>query len=114
MITVGSWSPFCEEPEVSLEVKEAIYRVAQEALNNVVKHAHADEVGIRLEDGADKITLEVRDDGVGFDPRQEHPGHLGLRSMQERAARLGSALDIESDVGRGTLIRVGLIAAGTA
>jgi signal transduction histidine kinase len=114
MITVGSWSPFCEEPEVSLEVKEAIYRVAQEALNNIVKHAHADEVGIRLEAGEDKITLEVWDDGVGFDPQQEHLGHLGLRSMQERAARLGGALEIESYLGRGTVVRVGPIPAGTA
>jgi signal transduction histidine kinase len=93
-------------------VKEAIYRVAQEALNNIVKHA--DEVGIRLETGEDKITLEVWDDGVGFDLRQEHPGHLGLRSMQERAARLGSTLEIENYVGRGTLVRVGPIPAGTA
>ena len=89
MITVRSWSTFCEEPDVSLEVKEALYRIAQEALNNIVKHAHASEVEIRLEDGEDKITLGVRDDGVGFDPQQAHPGHLGLRSMQERAARVG-------------------------
>jgi signal transduction histidine kinase len=94
-------------------VKEAIYRVAQEALNNIVKHAHADEVGIRLEDGVDKITLEVWDDGVGFDPQQEHAGHLGLRSMQERAARLGDALEIESYAGRGTLVRVQFDSTGT-
>jgi signal transduction histidine kinase len=93
---VGSYSPFCEEPGASLEVKDAIYRVAQVALNNIVKHADADEVGIWFEAGEDKITLEVRDDGVGFDPQREHPGHLGLRSVQERAVRLGGALEIES------------------
>jgi PAS domain S-box-containing protein len=104
----------CKEPEVSMEVKEAIYRIAQEALNNIVKHAHANEVGIRLEDGADKITLEVRDDGVGFDPQQEHPGHLGLRSMQERAARLSGALEIESSPEHGTLIRAHISSTNTA
>lgn len=104
----------CEEPAVSLELKEAIYRIAQESLNNIVKHAHADEVGIRLEDDEDRITLEVRDDGVGFDSQQEHPGHLGLRSMQERAARLSGALEIESSPGRGALIRVHFIPTGTA
>jgi PAS domain S-box-containing protein len=105
---------FCEEPEVPLEVKEAVYRVAQEALNNIVKHARADEVGIRLEDGEDRITLEVRDDGVGFDPQQEHPGHLGLRSMQERAARLSGALEIESSPGHGALIRARISSTNTA
>jgi PAS domain S-box-containing protein len=103
----------CEEPGISLEVKEAVYRIAQEALNNIVKHAHASEVGIRLKDGGDGITLEVRDDGVGFNPQQEHLGHLGLRSMQERAARVGGTLEIESSAGCGALIRVQFASTGT-
>jgi signal transduction histidine kinase len=56
----------------------------------------------------------VRDDGVGFDPQQEHPGHLGLRSMQERAARLSGALEIESSPEHGTLIRAHISSTNTA
>jgi len=97
---------FCDEPTLPFEVKEALYRIAQEALNNTVKHAQAAKVGIRLDDCEGQITLEVRDDGVGFDPGVEHPGHLGLHSMRERAARLGAALEIQSGPGRGTLVRV--------
>ena len=97
---------FYEEPELPLETKEALYRIAQEALNNVVKHAHASQVEIRLEDREGAIALEVRDDGVGFDPQAEYPGHLGLQSMRERTARLGGALEIESAPGRGALLRV--------
>jgi signal transduction histidine kinase len=81
-------------------------RIAQESLNNIVKHAHAGEIRIRLDDREDGITLDVWDDGVGFNPQDAHPGHLGLRSMQERAAQAGSTLEIESSPGRGTLIWV--------
>jgi signal transduction histidine kinase len=106
---------FCEEPELPLETKEALYRIAQEALNNVVKHAHASQVEIRLavspaerreEDREGAIALEIRDDGVGFDPQDEYPGHLGLQSMRERATRLGGTLEIESAPEHGTLLRV--------
>jgi signal transduction histidine kinase len=72
----------CEEPEVPLKVKEALYRVAQEALHNTVKHARASNVEIHLECGADGITLEISDDGAGFDPSSDFPGHLGLKSMR--------------------------------
>jgi PAS domain S-box-containing protein len=97
---------FCEEPALPFEVKEALYRIAQEALNNTVKHAQASRVEIRLDDGEGQITLEARDDGVGFDPQAEYPGHLGLHSMRERAVRLGTTLEIQSEAGRGTLVRV--------
>ncbi|MCK4450785.1 MAG: ATP-binding protein, partial [Anaerolineae bacterium] len=83
----------------------ALYRIAQEALNNVVKHAHASQVEIRLEDREGAIALEVRDDGIGFDPQDEYPGHLGLQSMQERATRLGGTLEIESAPGHGALLQ---------
>jgi anti-sigma regulatory factor (Ser/Thr protein kinase) len=57
-----------DEPDAPLEVKEAVYRIAQEALNNTVKHAHAGRVELRLEQDAGGILLDVRDDGEGFDP----------------------------------------------
>jgi signal transduction histidine kinase len=95
----------CDEPDASLEVKEAVYRVAQEALNNTVKHAQAERVELRLEQEADEILLEVRDDGAGFDPAGSFPGHLGLKSMREHVAHLGGTLRIESAPGEGARIR---------
>ncbi|MDR7452750.1 MAG: histidine kinase [Armatimonadota bacterium] len=98
------WS---EEPEVPIEVKETVYRIAQEALNNIVKHAHARRVDLRIADGGDELALEIGDDGVGF-PLEEAPGHLGLRSMRERAVRLGGTLLVESAPDRGTRIRASI------
>jgi PAS domain S-box-containing protein len=95
----------CEEPEASLEAKEAAYRIAQEALHNTVKHARANKVEIKMECDPAQITLELSDDGVGFDMRDDFPGHLGLRSMRERASRLGGTLEVETAPGRGTRIR---------
>ena len=94
-----------DEPTVPMPVKEALYRIAQEALHNVVKHARAGTVTLRLAMGADRLTLEIGDDGVGFDPAGEFPGHLGLHSMRERLAALGGSLEIESTPGQGARIR---------
>ena len=94
----------CEEPEASLEAKEATYRIAQEALHNTVKHARANKVEIKMECDPARITLELSDDGVGFDMRDDFPGHLGLRSMRERASRLGGTLEVATTPGRGTRI----------
>ena len=93
------------EPDVPLEAKEMLYRVAQEALHNTVKHARASVVELKLERDADGITLEIGDDGAGFDPSGSFPGHLGLKSMRERAERLGGWLEVESGTGEGTRIR---------
>jgi signal transduction histidine kinase len=95
----------CEEPETSLSVKEVVYRIAQEALHNIVKHARASNVEIKMVCTPEQVTLEISDDGLGFDARGDFPGHLGLRSMRERASRLGGTLEIESTPGRGTRIR---------
>jgi PAS domain S-box-containing protein len=94
----------CDEPDVPLWMKEALYRIAQEALHNTVKHARADKVGLLLKQETEGIMLEVRDDGIGFDPSGSFPGHLGLESMRERAERLGGTLEVESRPGNGTRI----------
>jgi len=99
---------FCQEPELSFEAKEALYRIAQEALNNVAKHAQASRVAIRLSQPEGMIVFEIEDNGIGFDPQLEYPGHMGLNSMRERADQLRSRLDIESIPGQGTLIRISL------
>ena len=96
----------CDEPDAPLEVKEALYRIAQEALNNTVKHAQAERVELHLEQEEDEILLEVYDDGKGFEAAGSFPGHLGLKSMRERVARLGGRLWIESAPGEGSRIRV--------
>jgi signal transduction histidine kinase len=90
------------EPDVPLETKEALYRVAQEALHNIVKHARARHAEVRLRCDDAACVLEICDDGVGFDSGGSFPGHLGLRSMHERAARLGGTLAIDSAPGAGT------------
>jgi signal transduction histidine kinase len=94
----------CDEPEAPLEAKEALYRIAQEALHNTVKHARARNVKIRMGCGPDGLILEISDDGLGFDARGEFPGHLGLRSMRERASRLGGTLEVQAAPDEGTHI----------
>lgn len=93
------------EPQRPFIVKEALYRIAQEALNNIVKHADATIVKLRLYESLAGSVLEVSDDGTGFNPEQSFPGHLGLQSMRERVARLGGTLEITSTPGRGTQIQ---------
>ncbi|HEX5850774.1 MAG TPA: PAS domain S-box protein [Rubrobacter sp.] len=96
------------EPEATLEVKEALYRVAQEALHNTVKHARATNVKLKLEELPDVFTLGISDDGLGFEPHNDFPGHLGLKSMRERAARLGGTLEVTSEPGHGVRILVSI------
>jgi signal transduction histidine kinase len=94
----------CTEPDVPLDVKETLYRIAQEALHNIVKHARARNVHVRMRCTSEYIALDVTDDGKGFDTTADFPGHLGLRSMRERAERLGGSLAVESTPGKGTRV----------
>ncbi|MBV9281162.1 MAG: sensor histidine kinase, partial [Chloroflexi bacterium] len=94
------------EPDVPFETKEALYRIAQEAMHNTVKHARARAVDLSLTWDAEDVVLDVRDDGTGFDPARGFPGHLGLQTMKERAMRLGGTLQVESAPGSGTRISV--------
>lgn len=98
-------SSLCAEPAAPLPVKEALYRIAQEALHNTVKHAQAGSIELSLVREERDVVLEVRDDGRGFDPGGSFPGHLGLHSMKERAARHGGVVGVESALGRGTSVR---------
>ncbi|HZA45355.1 MAG TPA: PAS domain-containing protein [Rubrobacter sp.] len=94
----------CDEPDAPLETKEALYRIAQEALHNIVKHARASNVLLKMQSDFEQMTLEISDDGIGFDAKGAFPGHLGLRSMRERASRLGGMLKVESAPDKGTRI----------
>jgi signal transduction histidine kinase len=97
------WTP-CEEPDVQVGVKEAVYRIVREAMHNVVKHAQAHTVSVVLEVNGDHIRFEVRDDGAGFDLAADKPGHLGLRSMRERAERLRGRVTLHSEPQKGTRV----------
>jgi ligand-binding sensor domain-containing protein/signal transduction histidine kinase len=91
------------------ETEQEFLRVAQEALHNVKKHAGARNLFVQLEYGPEEIALEVRDDGQGFviDWKQESTlGHYGLTGMKERAAAIGGRLEIHSEPGVGTTIRL--------
>jgi signal transduction histidine kinase len=94
----------CQEPAIPLRMKESLYRVAQEALNNVVKHAQATQVDLRLLCDNGTLRLEVIDNGAGFDSHREFPGHLGLHTMRERIEGLGGELEIESAPMAGTRV----------
>jgi|GEM_PF-2308252 len=96
----------CAEPDISLDAKEAIYRIAQESMHNTVKHARATKIHVSLRRLIDGLELEIRDNGQGFDASGEFPGHLGLRSMKERARDIGGDLSVESASGTGTRIRL--------
>jgi signal transduction histidine kinase len=88
-------------------VEEGLYQIAREALNNVVKHAHARNVQIELEQRPTSVTLEIQDDGIGFDPEvASHKGCLGLANMQERAQAHGWQMSVKSNPGKGTRIKV--------
>jgi PAS domain S-box-containing protein len=93
--------------ELPADVETALYRIALEALNNTLKHANASEVIVRLWLEPDHVSLEVEDNGRGFDlNRSSAAGGLGLISMRERAEQIGADLDIETAPGAGSTIRV--------
>jgi signal transduction histidine kinase len=92
---------------LSPDVEAALYRVAQEALNNTLQHAHASHVSIHLDHAGGRVTMEIVDDGAGFDPEEAREGGgLGLSGMEERVMRLGGSLFLHSQPGEGTRIKV--------
>jgi two-component system, NarL family, sensor histidine kinase UhpB len=92
-------------PPLPAEVELVIYRVAQESLTNVLRHAGAEEATVELRADSGEVSLEVVDHGRGFDATVEHPGE-GVRGMRERALLVGGTITIHSRLGRGTRIRL--------
>jgi signal transduction histidine kinase len=88
------------------EVEEQLYRLGQEALANVVRHARASSATVHIEARDDSVLMDVSDDGRGFDPAAVGANHFGLRSMRGRVADLGGRLQVTSTPGRGTVLRV--------
>jgi len=93
------------------EVRTAVYRILQESLSNAWKYAQAEQVEVTLDLREDRLCLEVRDDGVGFEVEAHLGGYvgkgrLGLVSMRERAEEVGGTCEIESEPGQGTRVSV--------
>ena len=91
-----------------------VYRLVQEALTNVAKYANARNVHIELQPAGERAEIEVRDDGVGFDPGQQHESAHGLTGMRYRVEAAGGQLTVDSAPGRGTRIRASLPALAVA
>ncbi|MGZ4267147.1 MAG: histidine kinase [Solirubrobacteraceae bacterium] len=95
-----------ERLDLPPQTEEHAYRIALEALNNSVKHAHAQTARVDITADHGRLELQITDDGAGFDTSEEHPGHLGLGTMHERANAINGTLEIRSQPGRGTTVRL--------
>lgn len=92
------------KPSLSPDVEQTIFRVTQEAIENITRHSHAKKISIRL-NGNNSTVLTIQDDGIGFDLNSKvSTGHFGLVGMHERAELAGGTLKVESEKGRGTRI----------
>ncbi|MCP5022569.1 MAG: sensor histidine kinase [bacterium] len=102
----------CDVPEEKLtflepHIEQSIYRVAQEALENCVRHAEAQTLWVTMIYSAEQIQLTIRDDGQGFAPSQTIPtDHYGIAGMEERASVIGGTLQVESSHGEGTTVQL--------
>jgi signal transduction histidine kinase len=94
------------EPSLSFSHKQTLYRITQEALHNIVKHAKAKHVSVALKESENHINLTIKDDGIGFEVNQNFSERLGLKSMRERTESLGGRFEIVSQPGQGTTILI--------
>jgi signal transduction histidine kinase len=94
------------ECDLPADIKIAFYRIAQEALNNIAKHAQASQVEMTLRCQDGRVNMVIRDDGRGFELESAPPDHLGLSIMRERADQIGAELEISTRPAGGTQIRV--------
>lgn len=108
----AGWTLNLNLPEDDLELVQkasiAMYRIAQESINNIAKYAAAKTVSVTLSKDGTAVLLEIRDDGVGFDARHMRPQSHGLPGMRQRMIGLGGTLRVESQIGHGTLVRARL------
>ncbi len=95
-------------PVLDSSVEEHLYRLTLEALNNALKHSRATHIDVTVVDSDIDLTIAVTDDGVGFDPNQAHPGHIGQSTMSERALAVGAALHVSTAPGAGCTVTVTL------
>ena len=96
------------EQRIPYQVEQELWRIVQEALTNVERHAHASACAVEYRVSAGRAALVVEDDGRGFDPSRIPGDHYGLVGMHERADTLGARLVVESEPGQGTRVSVEL------
>lgn len=108
----AGWALKLNLPEEDLELAQkssiAMYRIAQESINNIAKYAAANTVSVSLSCEGSALVLEILDDGVGFDARHMRPQSHGLPGMRQRMVGLGGTLQVESQIGKGTRVRARL------
>jgi signal transduction histidine kinase len=104
-IAVEVKSDLDDQQRLPAETETALYRIVQEALTNVLKHAEATRVTVRLKRGDRFVEVVVQDDGAGFDPQNVRDGGLGLVGMRERVALLGGRMAVDSSQGVGTMLK---------
>ena len=93
-------------PALPTEVEQSIYRITQEGLENIVRHASANRAEVIFKVTAQKLELMIHDDGIGFDPTHiSKEEKFGLRGLHERAAMVGGSLSVDSQSGKGTVVR---------
>jgi len=97
-----------EAQPVSGDMNQNLLRICQESVNNVIQHAHASKIVVRLRFDESAVSARVEDNGAGFHPDAVPPGHFGLTIMRERAKRFGGDLQVESAPGRGTVVSASL------
>jgi two-component system sensor histidine kinase DegS len=101
------FSQIGEKRKYDLLISGSLFRIIQEAMSNIRKHAHTEKATLRLEDSGNKITLIIQDQGAGFDPQKEAPeDSYGILSMKERVQLLGGVMKIDSEPGAGTQITI--------
>lgn len=103
--------PLDGEIQLSEQVNLALFRIYQEAMNNILRHAKATKIWVRLRKLGDFIILEVRDNGIGFPvsealTKHTRSNHFGLAGMQERGDAVGGVFSASSEPGKGTTIHV--------
>jgi len=94
-----------DQPGIPSKPKLALYRIVQESLGNALRHAEASTVDVTVDIGEACVTIQIEDDGLGFDPSGMRTGH-GIRNMRDRAAEIGATLDLTSIPGAGTRVSV--------
>jgi signal transduction histidine kinase len=95
-----------EAPRLPEAQELGVFRILQECLTNIAKHAHASRVNVEVRFGTEEIALEIVDDGAGFDPQKTPKNHYGLINMRERAKKAGGEVSIDSAPGKGTRVRL--------
>jgi signal transduction histidine kinase len=98
-----------EIPALRPEAEENLYLIAQEALNNTMRHAHATQVSVDLLAEKGQLRMRISDDGCGFFPDYVKPGCMGLANMRERAGAMGGNLKISSTPGNGTCLETSML-----